>query len=110
MRLVADVNAGFNQQEDGTFLRTLAIKFDFTSAFNLLDHDGLLDIMDDVGIPPCFGRFYRGFLQNRRFRVRVGNAVSHLVREANGSPQGTVSSPWPFIIYMEAMFRKISPG
>ena len=62
MRLVADVNNGFNQLPSQ---RTLAEKLDLTSAFNKVDHECLLDIMDNIGIPACFGKFYRGFLNDR---------------------------------------------
>ena len=104
MRLVADVNNGFNQEP---FQRTLAEKLDLTSAFNKVDHECLLDIMNNIGIPSCFGKFYKGFLNDRRFRVKFGGAISKTARESCGSPQGTVSSPWLFLIYMEAMLRRI---
>ena len=35
--------------------------------------------------------------------------MSKSAKESCGSPQGTVSSPWLFLIYMEALLRKISP-
>ena len=106
MRLVADVNNGFNEYP---FHRTLAAQLDLTSAFNKVEHLCLLDIMDDLGIPSCFGKFYKGFLNNRRFRVKFHGAISRSAKESCGSPQGTVSSPWLFLIYMEAMLRKIVP-
>ena len=106
MRLVADVNNGFNQEP---FQQTLAEKLDLASAFNKVDHECLLDNMDNIGIPLCFGKFYRGFLNNRRFQVKFGNAISKTAPESCGSPQGTVSSPWLLLIYMEAMLRLILP-
>ena len=105
-RLVADINNGFNEQPPH---RTIAVQLDLTSAFNKVEHLGLLAIMDELGIPACFGRFYRGFLAGRTFRVRYNNTVSRPARESCGSPQGTVSSPWLFLIYMEAMLREIEP-
>ena len=106
MRIVADVNNGSNQSP---FHQTLAKKLGLTSAFNKVDHGYLLDIMDDIKIPPCFGKFYKGFLSDQRFRVKFNNAVSKSAKESCGSPQGIVSSPWLFLIYMEAMLRKIVP-
>ena len=106
MQLVADINNGFNQNP---FFRTLAVKLGQTSAFNKVKHDGLLDAMEELTIPPCYGNFYKGFLWDRRFRVRIGNMLSRLARESCGSPQGTVSSPWLFNIYMEPMLRYVVP-
>ena len=62
MRLVADVNNGFNEQP---FLRTLMTQLDLKSAFNRVDNLCLFDIMDGIGIPSTFGKFYLGFLNDR---------------------------------------------
>jgi potassium voltage-gated channel Eag-related subfamily H protein 8 len=100
MRIVGDINNGFNKKP---FHRTLATQLDLTSAFNKVRHRDLLIIMKSIKIPSCFGKFYFGFLRDRRFRVRYNNAVSKSSKEKCRSPQGTVSSPWLLDIYMEAM-------
>jgi hypothetical protein len=99
IRLVVDVNNGFNHNP---FLRTPAIKLDLTSAFNKVE-------MDELGIPSCFGLFYRGFLTDRCFRQQFGNAASKSARESCRSPQGTVLSPWLFLIHMEPLLRFLVP-
>eukprot|EP00957_Ditylum_brightwellii_P040009 3028149-Ditylum_brightwellii.AAC.1 len=50
-------------------------------------------IFKDLGIPPVFAKFYRGFLLDRRFKVVINNTKSKSTKEGCGSPQGTVSSP-----------------
>jgi hypothetical protein len=106
MRLISDVHLGF---ETKPFLRTVVTTLDLSSAFNRVDHLKLLDLFDKLGIPPVYGRFYRSFLSNRIFKVRYRNHTSQWAKESCGTPQGTVSSPFLFIIYMEGMLRTIMP-
>jgi hypothetical protein len=106
MRLISDVHLGFQNKP---FLRTIVTTLDLSSAFNRVDHLKLLDLFRELHIPPIYARFYKAFLSNRIFRVRYGNAKSHWAKESCGTPQGTVSSPFLFIIYMEGMLRTILP-
>lgn len=55
--------------------QTLAAKLDLMSAFNKVESNHLLDSMENLEIPPCFGKFYKGFLRDRRFRVRIGRMM-----------------------------------
>ncbi len=61
MRIIDDVNNGFNQQP---FLRKLSTQLDLTSAFNRVEHISLLKIMDEIGVPSFLGLFYCGFLND----------------------------------------------
>ena len=94
---------GFNKNP---FECTLAIKLDLTSAFNHVEHNKLLEIMIDLGLSSCYVKFYKGFLTDRRFNVKYNNSISKSAKESYGSPQGTVSSLWLFLIYMEDLLRK----
>ena len=100
-RLIAEIQEGFEKKKP--HIRTLMGKLDLSSAYNRVDHSHLIDIMADLGIPPCYGKFFHSFLQDRVFRVRCGGTYSKFSHERCGTPQGTVSSPVLFIIYMEAM-------
>ena len=102
IRLVAKINNGFNNS-----LSTLAIKLDLTSAFNHVEHDKLLQIMINLNLPQRYVKFYKGFLNDRRFKVKCNTSLSKSAKESCGSPQGTVSSPWLFLLYMEDLLRKI---
>jgi len=82
-------------------LRTVVASLDLSSAYNRVDHDELLNIFCKLNIPPVYGLFYKGFLEDRIFRVRCGNAFSKWKKESCGTPQGTISSPLLFLIYME---------
>jgi hypothetical protein len=106
MQLVSDVMLGF---EAKPHLHTVVATLDLTSAFNHVDHLELLNVFQELSIPPIYGQFYHGFLHNHIFQVRCGNHFSKWKKESCGSPQGTVSSPVLFIIYVEALIHVVQP-
>ena len=106
MRLVSDVLSGFQHKPH---LRTVLASLDLTSAYNRVDHLSLLDIFCELDIPPVYARFYKGFLTDQIFRVRIGNVLSRWAKESAGVPQGSVSSPLLFVIYMESFLRHVLP-
>jgi hypothetical protein len=103
-RLISAVHLGFQAKQ-----HTVAVFLDLQSAFNRVEHTQLLRIFEDLVIPPMYGCFYKAFLNNRIFRVRVGDTMSSWVKESCGSPQGTISSPLLFIIYAESLLQCITP-
>jgi hypothetical protein len=106
MRLISDVHLGF---ETKPFLRIIVTTLDLSSAFNRVDHLKLLDLFQELHIPPIYARFYKAFLLDCIFWVQYGNTKSRWAKESCGTPQGTVSSPFLFINYMEGMLRTILP-
>ena len=63
--------------------------------------------MTNSNLPASCVKFYKGFLTDRRFKVKCKTDLSKSSRESCGSPQGTVSSPWLFLTHMECLLRKI---
>ena len=63
--------------------------------------------MIHLNLPASYVKFYKGFLNDRHFRVRVRNTLSKSAKESCGSPQGTISSPWLFLIYMEDLLHNL---
>ena len=82
MRLLTKINKGFN-----TCSNTLAIKPDLTSAFNHAGHDKLLQIMIDLNLSASYIRFCKGFLNDRRFKVKCNASLSESAKESCRSPQ-----------------------
>ena len=66
MQLISDVHLGF---ETKPFLQTIVTTLDLTSAFNHDDHLKLLDLFNQLHIPPIYAQFYKAFLSNCIFHV-----------------------------------------
>ena len=79
------------------FARILYV--DFSSAFNAMDTNVLLDKLCKMKVPQYLVNWYRDFLCDRPQRVRLGTDVSGERMLSIGCPQGCVSSPLLYIIY-----------
>ena len=79
---------------------TLAIFLDFSKAFDLMWHEGLMYKLREKGITGNTYNFIKHFLQDRTIQVRVGASLSDVHKINMGTPQGSVLSPLLFLIYV----------
>lgn len=88
----------------------ILILLDLSAAFDLIDHDILLERMNSLlGISGSALDWFRSYLSERTQRVRIGKAfsVAELLRYC--VPQGSVLGPMLFLIYilpLGALLRK----
>ena len=66
-----------------------------------------MGILLDKGIPVYLLRWYRSFLLDRRYCVCVGTSYSKIVRFALGVPQGSISRPLLFALYLSTLTTEI---
>ena len=85
----------------------LVILLDFEKAFDRVDPWILLKTMRDVGIPTYLLHWYRSFLMDRRYCVCVRTSYSKVVRFALGVPQGSISGPLLFALYLSTLTKEI---
>ena len=64
--------------------------FDYRKAFDSVTHMRLVRKIESCGITGQVQRWIKSFLQGRRQRVRVGEAVSGWKKVTSGIPQGSM--------------------
>ena len=82
----------------GTYVRIVLL--DFAKAFDLINHEKLLVKLQANDVPPHILRWMASFLLNRTQQVKIGKNVSSVGYPKGGVPQGTVSGPRNFIMFI----------
>jgi hypothetical protein len=73
---------------------------DFKKAFDLVDHNILLDKIKTINTPPFLTSWLSSFLSDRQQRVKVGGALSEWANLNAGVPQGTLLGPALFLLHI----------
>ncbi|KAK3509701.1 hypothetical protein QTP70_008362 [Hemibagrus guttatus] len=81
----------------GTYARILFV--DFSSAFNTIIPDTLLNKLTQLSVPTSICQWITSFLTDRQQQVRLGKLTSNTHTISTGVPQGCVLSPLLFSIY-----------
>lgn len=87
-----------------------AIFFDIRKAYDTAWRYGILRTVRRFGIRGNMGNFIRNFLNNRTFKVKVGNAFSEDFSQDQGVPQGSVLSCTLFLIAMNEATGRLPAG
>ena len=81
-----------------TYVRIVLL--DFSKAFDLINHNILLEKLQVFGIPAPILRWVAAFLLDRTQRVKIENNYSYTGHPNGGVPQGTICGPKCFMIYI----------
>ncbi|MCI4375229.1 hypothetical protein PGIGA_G00106870 [Pangasianodon gigas] len=81
----------------GTYARILCV--DFSSAFNTIIPDTLLNKLTQFSVPTSICQWITSFLTDRQQLVRLGKFTSNTCTISTGAPQGCVLSPLLFFLY-----------
>ncbi len=81
---------------------------DFSSAFNTLKPDIVINKLRTINVSPIQCKFILDFVTNREQRVRIYDILSTVLSISTGAPQGCVLSAIRFIIYTNIipLFKK----
>lgn len=80
----------------------ILVLLDLSAAFDTIDHGILLDkLLKDFGICGKALEWFKSYLQNRAFCVKVDKALSVFLCLLFGVPQGSLLGPILFILYIK---------
>ena len=80
----------------------LAVAVDFSKAFNRQNHNILIELLSDLGVPGWLLRIVMGFLENRKLEVHFKGEKSERKNLPGGGPQGTILGMFLFLILINA--------
>ena len=125
-QLIATVQSGFRKQRGTldhlvrfeTFIREAFIKkehavsifFDLESAYDTTWKYGIMNDLHDFGIRGRLAYFISAFLNERQFRVRVGDTFSNPHKQEMGVPQGSILSVTLFSVKISNIVKSVCPG
>ena len=80
--------------------KVCCIFFDISAAFDKVWHKGLIYKLINIKLPMYLVNWIISFLEDRKFRIKIGNYTTNYFDVGSGVPQGSVLSPLLFSIYI----------
>ena len=80
--------------------KTCCILIDLSKAFDMVDHQTLLNVLNSLGFRGHFQKLMKNYLNDRSFRIKYNNTLSENYKITRGVPQGSIISPILYSIYV----------
>ena len=81
-----------------------ALFVDLSKAFDTVDHNILLSKLSSIGLDKHSVRWFSNYLSGRKHSVVVDNMRSSSLSVSKGVPQGSISGPTLFTLYINNIF------
>ena len=107
LRMSQSISNGFQTRPAS---RTVIALLDFSKAFDTVWRDRLYEILLAKGVPRMMVRWIRGFLTDRRARVRLDGVNGSSMKLQQGVPQGSILSPLLFLFYINGIRDEAPEG
>lgn len=83
---------------------------DYEKAFDRIQHDKLIDILQGVGIDDRDIRIIKNLYWNQTAQIKIGNIKTDHIRIQRGVRQGCILSPLLFNLYSDRIFKEALEG
>jgi hypothetical protein len=104
LRLTQSISDGFQQKKP---LRTVLALLDYTKAYDTVWRALLLRRMVEKGVPRRYILWVRGFLRNRRAKVKWFGQCGQWRCLKQGVPQGSVLAPLLFLFFIDGVMQGV---
>ena len=96
--LINMIDSWLNAMDKGKIIGVVLV--DFKKAFDLVDHQILLNKLDIYGIKDEALMWFNTYLTNRKQQVSVNNTKSDFKQISYGVPQGSILGPLLFLLFI----------
>ena len=87
------------------FQKNIYFCFDFTKAFDCVDHHKPRKILKEIRIPDHLACLLRNLYAGQEATVRTRHGTTDWLQIGKGVHQGCISSPWLFNLYAKYIMR-----
>ena len=88
----------------------IAMAIDMAKAFNSINHNVLLTLLHDIGVPPCALRLLASYLTERKMQLHHRGAVSNVHPLPGSGPQGGILIGILYNLYGNWISSPCQPG